>query len=162
MEISNFKPEFKNQLVNLQRSQWGEGSDTDEVTNNLDRYEIKIIIDNNQLFGAAVWHINNAVCFIDFIILKTEIQHIGWGRKLMNEVIKSSIDNNCKIIEGEAIDVCGKIYSKNLLESTGFVEQYEIKNYWGNRYPDFDCKECKHRPCICSMHKYAKYINLKE
>ena len=114
----------------------------------LDKYKIKIIKENNLLLGSVVWHlIDKTICYIDFIILKKQIQHQGYCRKLLNFVVEFAKNNNCNTIECEAIDVFGKINSKNLLESSGFVEQYEIKNYWGDLYPDFDCKECGHK-CI--------------
>ena len=78
----------------------------------------------------------------------------------MKILVDYAQNQKCKLIECEAIDVNGHINSKKLLENFGFVEQYEIKNCWGGRFSDFDCKECGHKPCVCSMHKYI--LNLKK
>lgn len=159
MEIKDYAPKFKEQIADLQTAQWGDGSDSDEVTDNLNKYEIKIIADGDNLFGAAVWHIENEeTCFVDFIILKPQIQHKGWGRKLMDKVLEFAANHNCKFVECEAISVYGKVNAKNLLESMGFEKQFEKKNYWGKKIPTFHCKECGQKPCVCSMLKYKKEI----
>lgn len=159
MKIINYKSKYKDDIKRLESQQWGEGSDSDEILNDLDKYKIKLAKDNNSIIGVMVWHITETnSCFLDFIIIDPEYQRKGLGTALMNILIDYAKNNNCIKIECEAIDVKGHINAKKLLKNSGFVELYEIKNYWGEKCPDFDCKECGCKPCICSMHKYEKEL----
>lgn len=156
MKIINFNKKYKEDLDKIQIEQWGEGSDSDDIFNNLNSYQIKLVKDNDSICGACVWHIKDEnVCYIDFIIFKPEYQHIGLGRELMQIVVDYAKQNNCLKIECEVINACGKMNAKNLVETFGFIEKKVVKNYWGRLYPDFDCRECGHKPCVCTMHKYV-------
>lgn len=159
MKIIDYENKYKSEIDRLQKMQWGEGSDSDEIINNLDNYKIKLVESGGKICGACIWHLTeNQNCYLDFIVLMPKCQHLGLGKKLMQMVIDYAKQNGCEYVECEAIDACGKMNAKNLLDSTGFVESEVVKNYWGNKYPDFDCKECGHKPCICTMHKYIKKI----
>ena len=48
MEIINYKNEYKNDLDNLQKSVWGEGSDTDDIFNNIDEYIIRLVLESED------------------------------------------------------------------------------------------------------------------
>ena len=158
MEIIDYDKKYKDAIDEIQKAQWGEGSDTDELLDNLENYFIKIAIENEELIGVIAAHLENEMCFIDFILIKPKWQKHGIGTKLMTYVIDFAKENNCKSIDCEAINVYGKINSKKLLENFGFVQMREHKNYWGKKCPDFYCTECNSKPCVCSMDEYKKIL----
>jgi ribosomal protein S18 acetylase RimI-like enzyme len=155
-----YEDKYKEDLYQLQIDQWGEGSDTDDLFENLDNRYIKLAIKDGKLIGACVSTIENKNCHLDFVIIKPKFQKLGLGTQLLKDTIKYAKDNACEKIVAEAIDVCGKINSLKLLENFGFKKIKSFKNYWGNMTPDFDCRECGHKPCICTMHLYE--LNLTE
>ncbi|MBQ8424964.1 MAG: GNAT family N-acetyltransferase [Clostridia bacterium] len=185
MKIINYEENFFNEINTLQQSQWGEGSDTDEIFNNIENYYIKISIEENELIGVAIYHleINNKIipknefeiiksnfnktknlksnelsCFIDFIIIKDKFQGQGIGSAFLEYIINFSKENKCNFIECEAIEVYGIINSKKLLQKFNFEFQDVFENYWGKKCPNFYCKQCNKKPCVCSMNKYKKFL----
>lgn len=159
MKIIPYNETFHDALYDLQVAQWGDGSDTDDIFNNIDNYQIRLLVEEDRLFGACVWHMEDPLtCYIDFILLVPEIQHQGWGRKMLNEALSWAQTFLIPRVKCSAIDVCGTINSQRLLESSGFVRTETIPNYWGNLYPDFHCTECGQTPCICTMHSYLKTL----
>jgi ribosomal protein S18 acetylase RimI-like enzyme len=154
--FASYNDKYKQDLYKLQTDQWGEGSDTDDlfIDADLNKRYIKIALKDEKLIGACVSTIENKSCHLDFIIIKPKFQRLGLGTYLLSDTIKYAKDKNCKKIVAEAFDVCGKINSLKLLENFGFKRIKSFENYWGNLTPDFDCKECGHKPCICSMHLY--------
>lgn len=161
MIITNYRDEYKQAIDDLQKAQWGEGSDSDDIISSLNNHHIKVALNNNEVVGVSVCKINNNVCHIDFIIIKAAFQKQGIGSLFMKDIIEYAEKNNVSSIECEAIDVLGKVNSERLLEKFGFSCSSIESNYWGNLYPDFDCKECNHKPCICTMKKYKKITNSK-
>ena len=112
--------------------------------------------------GCAIWHVqDDKVCFIDMVLLAPEIQHQGYGSKLMKIIIDFAIAEKCQSVECEAIDCLGKTNIENLLNKFNFVEKYRVENYWGKSCPDFHCKECGQCPCVCSMRKFVKVLQGK-
>jgi len=93
------------------------------------------------------------------IVIKPEFQGMGIGTKFMQIMLEFARSNRCILAVAEAIEAKGKTNSKRLLEKFGFVELYKEESYWGKLYPDFDCKECGQKPCICVMHKYQKKLD---
>jgi len=181
MKIIDYDQKYLTEIYELQKNQWGEGSDTDEIFNNIDNYYINIAIDNNELIGVSIFHFeldkkiiskndlqnlnknfngtkNELSCLADFIIIKEEYQAKGIGTKFLEHIINFSKENNCKFIECEAIGVYGKINSKKLLEKFNFKLEEIFENYWGKKCPNFFCKECNHKPCVCSMNKFKKFL----
>ena len=115
MQIINYEPKYKDEINKLQADQWGDGSDSDEIIENLDKYQIKLVIEDERVVGAIVWHLSDAeTCYIDFIVLKPAFQHIGIGSKLMNLMIEYAVEKGCLKIECEVIDVNGKILLRSL------------------------------------------------
>lgn len=158
LKITKFRKRWTKQLNKLQQEQWGEDSDSDDICTHTDDYKIRVIVKHNRIRGAMVWHIEDDVCFIDFIILKPEVQHAGYGNRFMKYLIQWCERHNYHTIQCDAIDVCGKINALNLLNKYNFSELYKIDNYWGNLFPNFNCKECGHKPCICTLHRFEKKI----
>ena len=162
MLIINYIPEYRGELIELQRQQWGDGSDTDDLLENTQHLQIKLLVEDQKLYGAIVWHIEyGSVCYLDFIILRPEVQHQGWGNKLLKICLDWAKRNLLEKVECAAIEAKGIVNAKNLLEANGFVCTESIENYWGDRHPDFNCLECGQCPCVCTMHRYEKSIRRK-
>ncbi|MCI8555517.1 MAG: GNAT family N-acetyltransferase [Clostridia bacterium] len=159
MQIVNYKEKYKNDLDYLQIEQWGEGANIEDVGNNLDKYNARIAEEDDKLIGALVWHKEDEkTCFIDYIILRPNYQKKGYGTDLLSDLLSSLNKEQFDKVECEAIDVLGHCNAKKLLESFGFEEQYSVASYWGEKYPDYYCKDCGSKPCRCTMHKYIKYL----
>ena len=158
MEFIDYNKKYKDEINTIQQNQWGNGTDTDNIVQNLELYKIKLAVENERLIAVIVWHDEEEICFLDFVIVIPEFQSKGIGTRLMQFVLEDAKTNNKKAVECEAIEAKGKINAKKLLENSGFNKQYETKNYWGNHLPNYFCKECGCKPCICVMHKYRKNL----
>ncbi len=162
MEIIDFLPKYQDEINKLQQDQWGEGTDTDDIVNNIENYFVKLVVDDGKLIGVIVWHYENKdICFLDLIIIKPEFQRKGLGTKLFKILIEDALAKDKQTIECEVIEAKGKINAKKLLENFGFVKQYSEKGYWGKTLPNFSCRECGCKPCTCTMHKYKKVLRPK-
>ena len=160
MEIIEYKEKYFKDLDDLQKSVWGEGSDTDEIFENIENYKIMLAIENEELIGASVSHEQNkSTYFADFIIIKPNSQCKGIGSKLMEKIIEFAKSQNYKEIICEAIGVYGKINSQKMLENFGFEVTGFYENYWGKKCPDFFCTQCGKKPCECSMMGYRKILD---
>ena len=163
MKIIDYKDEYNSDLDELQKSVWGDGSDTDEIFDKISDYRVRLVVltENNEqkLIGASVSHeIDNEKYFIDFIIIKEGYQYKGIGSILMQDIITFAIEKSYKEISCEAIGVYGKVNSEKLLKNFKFEKQGYYENYWGKKCPDFFCKQCGKKPCECSMTAYTKFL----
>jgi GNAT superfamily N-acetyltransferase len=154
----DYNNRYKKIIDDLQKDVWGEGSDTDEIIESLENRYVKIALINDEVAGVSVCSINDKCCHIDFIIVKNEFQKKGVGSSFMEDIINYCYRNNLKLIECEAINVLGKINSLKLLEKYNFVCTYSKSKYWGELCPDFYCKQCNSKPCVCEMKKYIKQL----
>ena len=160
IKFVDYNESFKNALNELQMNQWGEGSDSDEIIENIENYFVKLAVTSaNELAGTLICHKKDEdTLYFDMLVIAPSFQKMGIGTKFFEFLIDYAKKLNFKQIEVEAIEANGHTNSKKLLENFGFVETRCVKNYWGELCPEFHCKECGHKPCICSMHEYFKYL----
>ena len=145
LKYVDYSNKYYKQLFNLQVGQWGEGSDSDEIFENIDKYSIKLVLDKTTLY-------------LDMIVLDSKYQNKGIGTKLMKDFVEFAKQNNYKKLECSAVEANGHTNSKKLLENFGFDCVESVEGYWGKLCPDFYCTECGQKPCICNMHKYIKKL----
>lgn len=159
ISIIEYDKSYKDDLMELQTNQWGEGSDSDEIIENIENYIVRLAICEKKLVGTLIFHEKNKdTIYLDMIVLSPEFQKLGIGTKFMQYVIDYAKKFSFKQIECEAIEAKNHTNSQKLLENFGFVKTRSVKNYWGNLCPDFHCKECGNTPCTCTMHEYFKYL----
>ena len=159
MKIIDYEQKYKYEIMKLQANQWGDGSDSDDIFNNINDYSIKLAVEENKVIGTLIFHEKNKyTLYLDMIVISPNFQKLGIGTLFMQYAIDYAKSHNFKQIESEAIEANGHINSKKLLDKFGFVETRSIKNYWGILTPNFNCKECGHMPCTCTMHEYYKYL----
>lgn len=156
--LSNYENKYKQVLDELQKEVWGEGSDTDDIISTLNDRYVRLAFIDNEVVGASVSEVALSSCHIDFIIIKPGFQKMGIGSLLMKDIVEYCSNSNIKLIECEAIDVFGKVNAEKLLNKYEFVCTYSKDNYWGELYPDFYCKQCNSKPCVCTMKKYVKEL----
>ena len=158
-QIIDYSNEYFQQLYELQIQQWGEGSDSDEIFSHIDNYLIKLVLSKDLLVGCSICHIiDKKTLYLDMIVISPEFQNKGIGTKLLTNVIDYAKTNGFCSIECSAIEANGHTNSKKLLENFGFECIDSVDNYWGKLCPDFFCKECGQKPCVCTMHKYIKKL----
>ena len=157
--FEKYSSKYYKELYDLQVAQWGEGSDSNEIFEKLEDYIIELAICDKQLAGSSICHKqSNGTLYLDMIVIKPNFQKMGIGTKFLNNIIEYAKNNKYKKIECAAIEANGHTNSQKLIENFGFIRTQTIKNYWGDLYPNFECKECGHTPCICTMHHYEKML----
>ncbi|MBO4412664.1 MAG: GNAT family N-acetyltransferase [Clostridia bacterium] len=160
IKFIDYDVKYKDKLMELETNQWGEGSDSDEIIENIENYFVKLAVNSaNELAGTLICHKKNEdTLYLDMVVLSPKFQKMGLGTEFIKILIDYAKKLNCRQIETEAIEANGHTNSKKLLENFGFVETRFVKNYWGELCPEFHCKECGHNPCTCTMHEYFKYL----
>ena len=158
LEYVDYQKKYYDQLYTLQVKQWGEGSDSDEIFENIDDYIIKLVLCDNQVVGCLICHEEKEYFYIDMIVISPDFQKMKIGSTFMGIALELAKAKKYHRVECCAIEAKGHTNSQRLLENFGFVKTESIPNYWGNLYPDFCCKECGNTPCTCTMHHYIKEI----
>ncbi len=158
LKYVDYTTQYYDELFALQNAQWGEGSDSDEIFENIEKYIIKLALCDNQVVGCLICHEEKEYFYIDMIVISPDFQKMKIGSTFMDIAIDIAKAKKYNKVECCAIEANGHTNSQKLLENFGFVKTQTIPNYWGNLCPDFDCKECGHKPCICTMHHYIKNI----
>lgn len=156
---TKYNEKYKAELNKLQQSIWGANSDSDEIFEHIDDYNIELALDGEKLVGASInCLLNKDILFIEMIVVAKEYQHQGVGTRLLTDVLTFASVKGCKLIKTKAVEVNGHINALSMLEKNGFCKGEKIEKYWGRFYPHFRCLECGKCPCVCNMVEYFKFL----
>ena len=157
--LIDYEDKYADIINEIEQQQWGvwcTGDVRDEITPNT---HIKLAKVENEIAGVCYGKRVGDAFYIQVMVIRPEYQHQHIGSMFMNYFINYSKSLNLSNIVCEGVLVNNKMNIENLMKKYNFKEVIRIKEYWGYKFPDDWCKECRCKPCKCTNVIFIKELN---